>query len=117
MRAIIDFHTHLFPEKVAARAVAGMYEYCKIPYRTEGDLVHLGQAMAREGVALSVNMPVCTNPAKVRSCNEFAAKVAATARFASFGCLHPAMKGGAAPVQKLGTHWAEDPQRLPGVLL
>ena len=93
MRAIIDFHTHLFPEKVAARAVAGMYEYCKIPYRTEGDLVHLGQAMAREGVALSVNMPVCTNPAKVRSCNEFAAKVAATARFASFGCLHPAMKG------------------------
>lgn len=44
-------------------------------------------------MALSVNMPVCTNPAKVRSCNEFAAKVAATARFASFGCLHPAMKG------------------------
>ena len=92
MRQIIDFHTHLFPEKVAGRAVSGMYAYCKIPYRAAGDQPHLTQAMAREGVALSVNPPVCTNPDKVRSCNEFAARVAAAPHYASFGCLHPEMK-------------------------
>lgn len=92
MDNIIDFHTHLFPEQVAPRAIPLMYEYCKIPYRTIGDIAHLSQAAKREGVALCVNHPVCTNPAKVRSCNEFAAHIAATPGFASFGCLHPEQK-------------------------
>jgi hypothetical protein len=93
MDPIIDFHTHLFPERVAPRAIPQMYEYCKIPYRTIGDIPQLAAAARREGVALCVNHPVCTNPAKVRSCNEFASRIAATPGFASFGCLHPDMSG------------------------
>ncbi len=92
MEQTIDFHTHLFPEKVAPRAIPKMYEYCKIPYRTIGDVPQLAAAARREGVVLCVNHPVCTNPAKARSCNEFAARVAATPGFASFGCLHPELK-------------------------
>lgn len=92
MERIIDFHTHLFPEKIAHRAVDGMYSYCKIPYRSTGDLPALAEHMKREHMALCVNHPVCTNPEKVRSCNDFAARVAAVPGFASFGCLHPELK-------------------------
>lgn len=92
MEQIIDFHTHLFPERVAPKAIPHMYEYCKIPYRTIGDIPQLADAARREHLALCVNHPVCTNPAKARSCNEFAARIAATPGFASFGCLHPELK-------------------------
>lgn len=92
MERIIDFHTHLFPRKVAPKAIPHMYEYCKIPYRTIGDVPQLSAAARREGVELCVNHPVCTNPDKARSCNEFAAGVAALSGFASFGCLHPELK-------------------------
>lgn len=89
---IIDFHTHTFPDKVAGRAVPHMYEYCKIPYRAGGAPVQLELSMKKNAVAYSVNHPVCTNPEKVESCNEFAAQLARRPGLYSFGCLHPELK-------------------------
>lgn len=94
---IIDFHTHVFPGPVAARAVPQMYEYCKIPYRWSGAPEALERSMEKNGVVLSVNHPVCTNPAKVSSCNDFAQTLAHRPGLASFGCLHPGL-----------TNWREE---------
>lgn len=92
MDRIIDFHTHLFPGKVAARAVSHMYAYSRIPYRLDGDAAGLCREMRETGVELSVNLPVCTNPGKAGSLNAFAAKVAESRHIISFGCAHPLQK-------------------------
>lgn len=89
---IIDFHTHVFPDRVALRAVPRMYEYCKIPYRAGGGADGLAASMEKNRVVLSVNHPVCTNPEKVASCNRFAQELARRPGVASFGCLHPELK-------------------------
>lgn len=89
MNRIIDFHTHVFPHKIAGRAVAQMYEYSKIPYRIEGDAADLCRAMRRSNVEMSVNLPVCTNPEKADTLNDFAVKVAESPHIVSFGCVHP----------------------------
>lgn len=86
---IIDIHTHVFPDKVADRAVPNMYRYCKIPYRSGGSASQLLESMRKGGITLSVNHPVCTNPAKVESCNRFAQQLATQPGILSFGCVHP----------------------------
>lgn len=69
---VIDFHTHNFPEKLAARAVAVMCEKlvpgikaCGYgPLRPVGDATIATQLrdMDRCGVDICVNCPVCTYP-------------------------------------------------------
>ena len=87
---IIDFHTHLYPDPVALAALPQMHEYCKIPYRASGTCQFQDELMQKAGIALSVNLPVCTNPKKAESLNSFAEKIAHQAHHASFGSLHPA---------------------------
>ena len=69
---VIDFHTHNFPEKLAARAVAVMCEKLVPgieasgygPLRPVGDATVTTQLkdMDRCGVDICVNCPVCTYP-------------------------------------------------------
>ncbi len=88
---IIDFHTHIFPDKIAARSIEALSKVSGVKAATDGTLSGLLASMDRSGVDLSVIMPVVTKLAQFESVNTFAAKVNEqySGRLLSFGGIHP----------------------------
>jgi hypothetical protein len=90
---VIDFHTHTFPEQIAARALAKLSEdSCSKPF-TGGTREELQASMKEAGVDLSIVLPVVTNPEKVAHINVTAAKQNCTTDetgILSFAGIHPA---------------------------
>ena len=88
---MIDFHTHIFPDKIAARSIESLSKVSGVKAATDGTLNGLLASMDRSGVDLSVIMPVVTKPTQFESVNTFAAKVNEqyTGRLLSFGGIHP----------------------------
>ena len=88
---IIDFHTHIFPDKIAARSIEALSKVSGVKATTDGTLTGLLDSMDRSGVDLSVIMPVVTKPSQYESVNTFAAKVNEeyAGRLLSFGGIHP----------------------------
>ncbi|MBR6664968.1 MAG: amidohydrolase family protein [Lachnospiraceae bacterium] len=110
---IIDFHTHIFPDKIAARSIEALSKVSGVKAATDGTLNGLLASMDRSGVDLSVIMPVVTKPAQFESVNTFAAKVNEqyAGRLVSFGGIHPDSedyKGELNRIKELG---------LPGIKL
>lgn len=88
---IIDFHTHIFPDKIAARSIEALSKVSGVTAATDGTLNGLLASMDKSGVDLSVIMPVVTKPPQFESVNTFAAKVNEqyAGRLLSFGGIHP----------------------------
>jgi len=88
---MIDFHTHIFPDKIAARSIESLSKVSGVKAATDGTWKGLLASMDRSGVDLSVIMPVVTKPTQFESVNTFAAKVNEqyTGRLLSFGGIHP----------------------------
>ena len=93
---IIDFHTHIFPDKIAAGVIDKLQKKSRSkPYTdaTAGDLL---QSMQEAGIDYSVTLPVATNVRQVEKLNTIAiAEVQAQAEsgahsgLISFGGMHP----------------------------
>lgn len=88
---IIDFHTHIFPDKIAARSIEALSKVSGVKAATDGTLNGLLVSMERSGVDLSVILPVVTKPSQFESINTFAAKVNEQyeGKLLSFGGIHP----------------------------
>lgn len=87
---LIDFHTHAFPDKIAARAVASLsHASGGLEPQTDGTLTSLKQEMARDGVDLAVVQSIATNPGQMRKVNDFAIQINADPALAAFGSVHP----------------------------
>ncbi len=92
---VIDFHTHIFPDKLAPSAVASLAEASAIRPHTDGTLSGLLSHMDAAGVTLSVNLPVLTHPRQFESVSRFAAALNTAPtreRVISFAGMHPAMQ-------------------------
>ena len=92
---IIDFHTHVFPDKIAQRTVSALSASANIPPHSDGTLSGLLASMERAGVDIAVNLPVLTSPAQLESVNGYAGKI--NSRFTSGGVIsfagvHPDME-------------------------
>lgn len=94
---IIDVHTHVFPDTLAARAIAAMQASAKLPglrAAEEGTLAALRRSMQRNGIHYSVTLPVATRPEQVPGINRY---VCDTLRHEPgvicFGALHPRYAG------------------------
>lgn len=86
---VIDFHTHTFPDKIAAQTIKFLSEKGNVkPYR-EGTLDSLKASMKKSGVDISVVLPVATAPKQVASINKLGA--AENVRDGVFfaGAIHP----------------------------
>ncbi len=90
---IIDFHTHIFPDKIAEKTISllsqkGGY----VPY-SDGSVSGLLSEMKRGGIDLAVTLPVVTAPKQFDSINHFAAEInerfASDRKIISFGGIHP----------------------------
>lgn len=85
---IIDFHTHIFPDKIAAPAIASMSERGGLAPNTDGTADGLRKSMLAGGVDKSVVLPVVTNPRQFDSINRFAAEINGKDGLYSFGGIH-----------------------------
>lgn len=92
---IVDFHTHTFPQKIAAGALEHLRSKSHSMTFSDGTNEGLLSAMKRSGIDLSVVLPVATNPGQVSKVNDSAARVNeqfGEAGICSFGCMHPAFE-------------------------
>jgi hypothetical protein len=89
---LIDFHTHTFPDKIAASAIAELSARSGITPTTDGTIQGLRDSMKRDGVDISVIVPVATRPDQVERINRRSLEL--NKQFdgkglLSFGCMHP----------------------------
>lgn len=85
---IIDFHTHVFPEKIAGKTLDFLSKRCQTEPFTNGTPEGLKKSMKESGVDLSVTMPVVTNPMQFDSINRFAGQITGD-KILSFAGIHP----------------------------
>lgn len=89
---IIDFHTHIFPDKVASKAIPILEQNGHILANSDGTLSGLAKSMEKANITYSLALPVATKESQVISINDFAIKVNndyKTNHILSFGCMHP----------------------------
>lgn len=69
---IIDFHTHIFPEKIAEKALKALSDSSRaIPY-TDGTYSGRAKSMKDAGIDYSVNLAVATKATQVEGINSLA---------------------------------------------
>ena len=95
---VIDFHTHIFPDKIANRTISLLTEKGGITPFSDGTASGLLARMEEAGVDLSVNLPVLTAPRQFEGTNRFAAESNAffegkDRRILSFAGIHPECEG------------------------
>lgn len=88
---IIDFHTHIFPDAIAAKTIAALGSKAGVSAATDGTLNGLFDSMNQAKVDLSVIMPVVTKPSQFEHINAFAKSVNEKydGKLLSFGGIHP----------------------------
>ena len=72
---IIDFHTHTFPDAIAAAAVDKLQAASHTKPFSDGTVSGLRASMATAGIDASVVLPVATSPRQVSHINDNAIRV------------------------------------------
>src|SRR5574344_864339 len=86
---IIDFHTHVFPDKIAAQTVKHLGELAHITPYTDGSVTGLLESMKESGVTTSVVLPVVTKPSQFDAIFSFAQSLNNIPGIISFAGIHP----------------------------
>lgn len=85
---IVDGHTHVYPDSVARKAIAG--SPADLKRFGDGTVGSLTEVMAAAGVDRSVCLGVANTPDRVDNANRFAGSLD-PARFVGFGSVHPGL--------------------------
>lgn len=94
MRTIIDVHAHIFPMKIAEKAVLGIGGFYETRMKSAGSSEVLLEEERKAGVSRCVVHSVATVPQQVHSINDFiASECQKHPEFIGFGSLHPDMEG------------------------
>lgn len=125
---LIDFHTHCFPEKIAARAVDGLSAASGglLP-GTDGTVSGLLSAMHDSGTDISVVLNIATNAAQQDNVNRFAAEINDRKNLFAFGSCFPSAPDALHQLEKIKEYGllgvklhpdyqgfdADDPKMLP----
>ena len=87
---VIDFHTHAFPERIAATTVEKLsFAAGGLIPQTDGTLKSLKTEMIQDGVDLSVVQCIATKPDQQTNVNNFALEIDRDPSFVAFGSVHP----------------------------
>ena len=92
---IIDFHTHIFPDKIAEKTIELLEAKGGIHAFSDGTVTGLLSSLEAAGVDVAVTLPVLTNPKSFDGVNRFAKEINERfknekRRLISFGAIHPA---------------------------
>ena len=85
---LIDFHTHVYPEKIAQKGVQYIGDFYNLTMREKGTLVHLKSVAKASGTTHVVLLGVAVKPEVVESINRFTASMLDASTF-GFGTIHP----------------------------
>lgn len=89
---IIDSHAHIFPEKIAERAVMGIGEFYGLKMINPGDSGSLNYECEKNGVIKVLVTSTATKPAQVKPINDFLLRESKrNDRFFPFGTVSPYM--------------------------
>ena len=91
MQKIINSHCHIYPEKIASKAVMGIRDFYDLDMSLNGRVDNLIEDGNKVGIIHYLVHSVATIPKQVRSINEFIAGVVNDNPdlFSGFGTLHP----------------------------
>lgn len=88
-KVIIDFHGHIFPERIAEYAVKGMEQSGTVRACISGTRRELRTSMRENGIDYTVLLPVATKPSQFESLNAYAKKYHGKDGMIYFGGIHP----------------------------
>lgn len=91
---VIDFHTHIFPDRIAEKTIKLLSEKGSMTAYSNGAVDGLVAEMEKAGVDISVTLPVLTNPLSFDSVNGYAKEINTAfenkdKRLISFAGIHP----------------------------
>lgn len=92
---IIDFHTHIFPDRIAAKAIPQMAAKAHSTPYVNGTVSALKNSMKEANIAYSIALPVLTSPSQFHSIHQFALEQSTKDfsrgghKIISFGGMHP----------------------------
>ena len=91
MRKVINAHCHIYPDKIASKAVVGIRDFYDLNMSLDGTVNGLIEDGEKVGVVHYLVHSVATTPQQVRSINEFiSGEVNKNPDlFTGFGTLHP----------------------------
>lgn len=99
MKQVIDFHTHIFPDQIAARTIDMLQKKGGIQAFSDATRQGLLRSMNEADIALSVILPVVTKPEQFATINKVAAEIneyyfagegrTEQKKLLSFGGIHP----------------------------
>lgn len=97
---IIDFHAHIYPDKIAEKATHSVGEFYTLPMQKVGSVDALFASGDPAGVNRFVVQSVATVPRQVESINHFIRETckAHPKRLIGFGTIHPDMEN---PVEEV----------------
>ena len=99
---VIDAHAHIFPQKIAERAVSSIGSFYGIPMDDDGTADVLLREMRTANVSQSLVCSVATKPEQVTSINTFLAEEAKRhPEFVPFAAMHPLMEDPEAEFERI----------------
>lgn len=97
---IIDFHTHIYPQKIAEKATKSTCDFYGLHTGLIGTADVLLESGKKAGISGYLLLPVATRPDQTRHINQFTVgEVKAHSEFYGFGTLHAAMSDIAGEVE------------------
>lgn len=85
---MIDFHTHIFPEKIADKTISSLAKTCDVEPYTNGKADGLLASTRESRIQCSLILPVATAPRQFDSIHRFALQFM-EGELISFGSIHP----------------------------
>ena len=85
---MIDFHTHIFPDKIAGKTIEYLASRCGTTPFLNGTKERLLSSMDEAKIEKSILLPVLTSPSQFESVYRFVSQFL-EGRLVSFGGLHP----------------------------
>lgn len=99
---IIDFHAHIYPEKIAEKATAAIGDFYNAPMKWNGRSKELLDSGAKIGVCKYIVHSTATKPAQVESINNFIiGECNAHPEFVGFGTIHPEYENYEAELERI----------------
>ena len=78
---IVDFHTHVFPDKIASKTIEALSKMASIPPHADGTVDGLMGALEKSKTDIGIALPVLTKPTQFDSILNFAIDI--NARFSN----------------------------------
>jgi hypothetical protein len=100
---IIDAHTHIFPDDIAARILANTAKMFNVPIYGTGTAADLLARMDENGITYAVIHMVSPTPASVHQTNTWLINLKQD-RFIKFGTIHPRLKNLSHELDRLKDH-------------